>query len=177
MFNSSLLNLATVGIFEPKISTDYPRILHFGPKFFQSYHTWPDVKFTHGFNLAKNSTHARKVLIESVSYACKALEGGKLLHWELGNEPDLYSTSAQGPVRPPSWNEQWYVRQWLHWTREIRSAMKKSCPELATKEKYTYVLPVKRSVSSFLTSNVDTTLHRSQAPAQRSIPSSHGKMV
>lgn len=128
-----------MGIVIPDISPDYPRILHFGPKYFESYHTWPDVKFVHGFNLGKNSTHARKVLIESVSYACKALEGGKLLHWELGNEPDLYPTSAQGPVRPPTWNDKWYVRQWLHWTRAIRDAMEEACPELATDENYTCV--------------------------------------
>lgn len=132
--------MATVGIYIPSISTDYPRILHFGPSFFESYHTWPAVKFTHGFNLAKNSSHARKVLIESVPYACKALEGGRLLDWELGNEPDLYSTSSQGPVRPPNWNPKWYVRQWLHWSTAIRAKMAQACPNLATDENYTYVL-------------------------------------
>ena len=93
----------------------------------------------HGFNLGRNSTAARRSVIESVPYACKALQKGRLLYWELGNEPDLYSTSSQGPVRPPTWNERWYVHQWLHGTREIRAAMKKPCPNLATKEKYKYV--------------------------------------
>ena len=137
IFNSSLLSLATIGIFNDSISPDYPTTLTFGPKFFQSYHTWPDVKFTHGFNLGRNSTAARHALIESVPYACKALEGGRLLHWELGNEPDLYSTSSQGAVRPPNWNEKWYVHQWLHWSRKIHAAMEKPCPNLATPEKYT----------------------------------------
>ena len=141
IFNSSLLNLATIGIFNDTISPDYPTTLTFGPKFFQSYHTWPDTKFTHGFNLGRNSTAARKALIESVPYACKALEGDRLLYWELGNEPDLYSTSSQGPVRPPSWNERWYVRQWLHWSREIHAAMEEPCPRLAEEANYKYYAP------------------------------------
>lgn len=120
IFNSSLLSLATIGIFNPAISTDYPTTLTFGPKFFQSYHTWPDTRFVHGFNLGRNSSAARKALLESVPYVCKALEGGKLLDWELGNEPDFYSTSAQGPVRPPSWDEKMYVGEWLHWTYVCR---------------------------------------------------------
>jgi hypothetical protein len=140
IFNSSLLDRATIGIIDPAKSKDYPTTLTFGPIYFQSYHTWPDVKFTHGFNLGRNSTAARKALIQSVPYACKALEEGRLLYWELGNEPDLYSTSSQGPVRPPSWNERWYVRQWLHWTRQIHQAMEKACPNLASKEEYKSVL-------------------------------------
>lgn len=135
IFYSSLLDLATVGIFDPEISPDYPTTLTFGPKYFESYHTFPDVNFVHGYNLGRNSSAARNALIESVPYACKALRDGKLLYWELGNEPDLYSTSAQGAVRPPNWNERWYVRQWLHWTREIREAMEDPCPSLA---KYKY---------------------------------------
>lgn len=140
IFNPSLKE-ATVGVYHPSRSTDYPTTLHFGPSFFQSYRTWPGVKFIHGFNLAKNSSHARKALIESVPYACKALEDGRLLYWELGNEPDLYSVSAQGPVRPPSWNEKDYVREWLHWSRAIRSKMAKSCPNLASKKNYQYYAP------------------------------------
>ncbi|KAK3718842.1 hypothetical protein LTR37_004758 [Vermiconidia calcicola] len=109
IFNSSLLDLATVGIFDPEISPDYPTTLTFGPKYFESYHTFPDVNFVHGYNLGRNSSAARNALIESVPYACKALRDGKLLYWELGNEPDLYSTSAQGAVRPPNWNERCYI--------------------------------------------------------------------
>ena len=130
-----------MGIYHPSRSTDYPTTLHFGPSFFEGYQTWPDTKFLHGYNLAKNSTHARKALIESVPYACKALEDGKLLHWELGNEPDLYSISSQGPVRPPNWNEKDYVHEWLHWSRAIRAAMEEPCPDLAAKAEYTYYAP------------------------------------
>lgn len=135
------LDVASVGIFNTNISSDYPTTLTIGPKYFESYQTWPDTKFVHGFNLGRNSTAARRALLDSVPYACKALKGGKLLYWELGNEPDLYKTSAQGPVRPPSWDEQDYVDEWLHWTRAIRASMRKSCPTLAAGKRYKYYAP------------------------------------
>ena len=140
IFNSSL-DVATVGIVQPALSPDYPTILTFGPSYFESYQTWPRTKFIHGFNLGRNTSAARSALIESVSYACKALEGGKLAFWELGNEPDLYKTSAQGPVRPPTWSEQDYVDQWLFYTRAIRADMENACPDLATDALYKYYAP------------------------------------
>lgn len=111
IFNSSL-DVATLGIYNDTISPDYPTTLTIGPSFFESYATWPDTRYTHGFNLGRNSTTARQALLDSVPYACRALDDGRLLHWELGNEPDLYKTSAQGPVRPAWWNEQDYVDEW-----------------------------------------------------------------
>jgi hypothetical protein len=133
VFNESL-DVAIVGIVQPEISADYPTIIHIGPKWFQSYRTWPDVKYVHGFNLGRNSTVAREGLIDSAPYACNALKGGRLLNWELGNEPDLFSSNG---ARPPSWNPEWYVRQWLHWTRRIYDAMTGPCPKLA---EYKYVI-------------------------------------
>jgi len=97
---------ALVGIVDPAKSPDYPTTITIGPAYFESYHTWPGTKYIHGFNLGRNSTTARAGLIDSVPYACKALQDGRLLYWELGNEPDLYKTSAQGPVRPSNWTEQ-----------------------------------------------------------------------
>ncbi|KAI7593471.1 glycoside hydrolase family 79 protein, partial [Hortaea werneckii] len=135
------LDVASVGIFNTNISSDYPTTLTIGPPYFESYQTWPDTKFIHGFNLGRNSTTARQALVESVPYACEALQNGKLLYWELGNEPDLYKISAQGPVRPPSWNERDYVDEWLHWTQEIREAMRKPCPRLASRKNYKYYAP------------------------------------
>ncbi|KAK3112327.1 hypothetical protein LTR53_011508 [Teratosphaeriaceae sp. CCFEE 6253] len=105
VFNKSQ-TVTEIGIVDPAKSPDYPTTLTIGPSYFESYSTWPDTKFIHGFNLGRNSTVARQGLIDSVPYACKALEGGKLLHWELGNEPDLFKTSAQGAVRPATWTEQ-----------------------------------------------------------------------
>ncbi|KAK5681570.1 hypothetical protein LTS10_006103 [Elasticomyces elasticus] len=105
VFNASQ-DVTEIGIVDPAKSPDYPTTLTIGPSYFESYQTWPGTKFIHGFNLGRNSTVARQGLIDSVGYACKALEGGKLLHWELGNEPDLFKTSSQGPVRPANWTEQ-----------------------------------------------------------------------
>lgn len=138
IFNASLTESATVGIVIPDISPDYPSILHFGPVYFEGYHTWPDTKFVHGFNLGRNSTEARKALIDSVPYACKALKDN-LLNWELGNEPDLF-TRPGGP-RPPSWDEQDYVDQWVYYTRQIRDKMRQACPEMASGEEYKYYAP------------------------------------
>ena len=140
VFNKSL-GVASVGIVNPNISADYPTTLTIGPAYFESYETWPDTRFVHGFNLGRNSTVARQGLIDSVPYACKALEGGKLLHWELGNEPDLFKTSAQGHVRPANWTEQDYVNEWLYWTRAIKAAMQDACPDLASNANYTYYAP------------------------------------
>lgn len=140
IFNKSL-DVAEVGIVQPSISPDYPTILTIGPKYFESYLTWPDTRYVHGFNLGRNSTVARQGLIDSVPYACHALQGGRLLHWELGNEPDLYKTSAQGHVRPMNWTEQDYVDEWLHWSGAIRQAMEGPCPDLASNENHTYYAP------------------------------------
>ena len=139
IFNKSL-DVASIGIVDPSRSPDYPTTLTIGPSYFESYETWPDVKFVHGFNLGKNSSTARQALLDSVPYACEALRE-KLLFWELGNEPDLYKTSAQGPARPRNWTEQDYVNEWHTWTRAIKLEMEKACPELAEDDKYRYYAP------------------------------------
>ncbi len=77
--------------------------------------------------LGGNSTAGWQTLLDTVSLACKALAGGKLYMLEYGNEPDLFSTSAQGPVRPPGWNESTYVSQYLNGTRKIKELLKQSC--------------------------------------------------
>ncbi|KAI9693905.1 MAG: hypothetical protein M1822_003176 [Bathelium mastoideum] len=141
IFNSSL-SVATVGIIQPNLSTDYPTILTFGPSYFESYTTWPDTRFSHGFNLGRNSTAARTALLDSVPYACEALgQDGRLNVWELGNEPDLYKTSAQGIVRPASWTEQDYVNEWLNLTGQIKETMAQNCSNLTTAEEYLYMAP------------------------------------
>ncbi|TKA76148.1 hypothetical protein B0A49_03722 [Cryomyces minteri] len=112
LYDSSL-KTATFGIVNANRSVDYPTSLSVGPSYFESYTTWPNTKFIHGFNLGKN-----------------ALESGRLLYWELGNEPDLFKTSAQGIVRPASWNEQDYVSEWLNGTRSIKAVLARACPDL-----------------------------------------------
>lgn len=135
LYNASL-PVATNGTINPAKSADYPTILYIGPSFFESYATWPDVKFSHGFNLGLggNNSVGWETLLETVPLACAALGGGKLFAWEYGNEPDLFSTSAQGPVRPANWNESTYVSQWLNGTRAIKAAVAESCPDLVSVE-------------------------------------------
>ncbi|KAJ9315701.1 CAZyme family GH79 [Paecilomyces variotii] len=144
------LKSATYGTIVPSKSTDYPTILSIGPSYFESYATWPGTKFSHGFNLGKNGSEGTDTLLATVPLACKALQGGKLAYWELGNEPDLYKTSAQGPVRPSNWTEKDYVDEWLTKTRLIKSALEKSCPDMVNDSKYQYIAPSFAGVSNSL---------------------------
>ncbi|KAF2015862.1 glycoside hydrolase family 79 protein [Aaosphaeria arxii CBS 175.79] len=142
VFNASL-ETATYGIYIPEISEDYPRILSIGPSFFESYEAWsPDVKFIHGFNLARNTSADVKSVIDSVPYACKAIGQNNILFWEIGNEPDLFKTSSQGVMRPPSWNESDYVREWEGRINGVKAALKEHCGETwMSKERFKWIAP------------------------------------
>lgn len=117
----------------PSVSNDFPYIVTIGPSFFESYETWPGVKFSHGFNLGKNGTAGMNTLLATVPLACKALSDGKLAYWELGNEPDRYKNASTYAVRPASWNESDYVSEWLPKARIIKRQLAKSCPGMADK--------------------------------------------
>ncbi|KAF6825665.1 glycoside hydrolase family 79 protein, partial [Colletotrichum musicola] len=125
------LPYAVNGTYDFDRSRDYPTTIDIGPSFFESYRTFPNTKFTHGFNLGlgANRSEGWDTLKATVPLACKAIGKDNLDVWEYGNEPDLFSTSAQGPVRPPSWNESNYVDQWLQGTREIASILASACPD------------------------------------------------
>ena len=129
------LKVATNGTFTSN-SQDYPTILSIGSSYFESYSTWPDVQFVHGFNLANNGSVGYNTLVATVPLACNALSGAKLFAFELGNEPDLYKTSAQGATRQSSWNEQTYVNEWLNKTRLIKSLVNSNCSS-----RYGYIAP------------------------------------
>ena len=129
------LEVATNGTYTSK-SADYPTILSIGKSFFESYSTWPGVQFVHGFNLGKNDSAGYDTLVATVPLACDALSDGKLLAFELGNEPDLFKTSAQGIVRPTTWNEQGYVTEWLNKTRLIQTLISSNCSAA-----YSYIAP------------------------------------
>lgn len=124
---------ALIGTVDPRRSPDYPTTIEIGPAYFESYNTWPGFKFSHGLNLGLggNRSTGWETLVETAPLVCKTLGNGKLYTWEYGNEPDLFSVSAQGPVRPSTFNESTYVWQWLNGTREIRSQVKKHCPNVA----------------------------------------------
>jgi hypothetical protein len=137
------LPYALNGTINPARSEDYPTTVTIGPSYFESYSTWKDVKYYHGFNLGLggNSSRGWQTLLDTVPLACKALSDGKLYVWGYGNEPDLYSISAQGPVRPPDWDEAAYVSQWLNGTRQIKALLEEHCPELAGEDSYGYMAP------------------------------------
>ncbi|KAK3388162.1 hypothetical protein B0T20DRAFT_110755 [Sordaria brevicollis] len=142
LYNASL-SYGLNGTIDPKRSSDYPTTIFIGPSFFESYNTFKNTKFIHGFNLGLggNRTSGWQTLLDTVLLACKALGGGKLFAWTYGNEPDLFSTSAQGPVRPPSWNEAEFVDQWLNGTRKIHELLEKNCPDMAKNGTYGYIAP------------------------------------
>jgi hypothetical protein len=100
--------------------------------------------------LGGNNSAGWETLLETVPLACKALGGGKLLWWEYGNEPDLFSTSSQGPVRPPTWNESTYVAQWLNATHAIKTQLSKACPNMLSNKTYGYMAPSFAGVSNHL---------------------------
>lgn len=146
LFDSSQKQ-ALVGIVDPNRSPDYPTTITVGPAYFESYNTWPGFKYSHGLNLGLggNRSSGWQTLVDTVPLACEALGGGKLYMWEYGNEPDLFGISAQGPVRPSTWNETGYVQQWLNGTKEISTQVKKYCPKLSEPK---YMAPSFAALSS-----------------------------
>lgn len=155
LYNASL-KTSLVGIVDPDRSPDYPTTIHIGPSYFESYDTWRDVKFSHGFNmgLGGNRSEGWQTLVDTVPLVCKALSHGKLYTWEYGNEPDLFSTSSQGPVRPPTWNESTYVWQWHNATREIKKQVRKTCPDLAAKGEPRFMAPSNAGTSNALNATI-----------------------
>lgn len=129
--------MATIGIYNTLRSSDYPSELTIGLAYFESYHTLPGTRFSHGLNMAMAINAAgRQTLLDSVPLACNALspdEHGspRLYTWEFGNEANLYSTSAQAVVRPKTWSNEDYVAEWLNGTRLIIDLLQEHCPGLA----------------------------------------------
>jgi len=132
-----ILNFATP-------TADQPANLTFGPKFFDSYHTWPDASFVHGFNLKYNTSDDRAALLAQVPYACASLRN-QLIGWELGNEADLYAVVFPGvnatrfpAARSSSWKESDYAGQWREWSEAIDMAVQEYCPDVAAADDYWY---------------------------------------
>jgi len=105
------------GILNPNISSDYPVDITIGPAYYESYQTWPGVRFTHGFNLG--NTSVRAATIASAPHVCKTLKG-KVDSWEIGNEPDLFWLTGQ---RTQDYTEAQYVGEWNAMRRDLQSAM------------------------------------------------------
>ncbi|KAK4247188.1 hypothetical protein C7999DRAFT_32360 [Corynascus novoguineensis] len=146
------LPYALNGTYDPARAEDYPTTITIGPSYFESYNTWKDVKFSHGFNLGLggNRSSGWQTLLDTVPLACKALGDGKLYIWEYGNEPDLFSTSAQGPVRPANWSEAAFVSQWHNGTRQIKALLQEHCPETLEQDGYGFMAPSFAGVNNHL---------------------------
>ncbi|KAK6074180.1 beta-glucuronidase [Seiridium cupressi] len=130
------------GIVNTTRSADYPTTITIGPSFFDAYNAWPKVKFSHGFNLGgNNDSRVLDTLNQTVPLACNALSNGNIYLWEYGNEPDLFATSAQGPVRPANYNESDYVNEWQKGTHTIRELLEQYCPDLLSNDTYGYLAP------------------------------------
>ena len=128
-----------------KTASQNPTVLEYGGPFFESYQTFPNTKFIHGFNLAKQGEGYRRNLYGGAVVACNALKGGKLLYWELGNEPDMYAVAstpaANGNVRPKSWNDAAFATEWLNVTRELKQQMGFTCKDMVTTDAYKFIAP------------------------------------
>lgn len=120
----------------PDIAEDYPRYLTIGPSYFESYATFPDTKYIHGFNMGQNGSIGMESLLATAPLACKALRDGRLEYWELGNEPDQFTTTDRGTRRPADWDEEDYVEEWLEKTTAIRKRMEETCPRHMAGRKY-----------------------------------------
>lgn len=133
---------ALVGSVDPSRSPDYPTTISIGPSYFDSYTTWPGFSYVHGLNLGKNGTVGHDTLVATVPLVCQHLAAtDRLAYWQLGNEPDLFKTSAQGPVRPSWWSEADYVDEYLNKTRIIRQLVQEHCPEVIDQDKLKYQAP------------------------------------
>ncbi|KAH9892973.1 glycoside hydrolase family 79 protein [Xylariomycetidae sp. FL2044] len=149
------LPVALNGTFNTSRSEDYPTTIEIGPSFFESYGTWPNARFSHGFNMGGNHDDRQwQTLLDTVPLACKSLGRDGLYWWEYGNEADLFATSAQGPVRPESYNESDFVAEWLNGTRAIKAVIEQACPDMVSNETYGYLAPSFAGTSNHLSASL-----------------------
>ncbi|KAH8926626.1 glycoside hydrolase family 79 protein [Atractiella rhizophila] len=118
-----------------------------GPKFFDSYNSFPDTKYTFGFNQARNDASGANTLQKVVGLACKAIGVDNLEVFEFGNEPDLFSNNG---YRSSSYNEANYVAEWKNNTGIIRGLLQSACPEFISQDVYGYMGPSLSSPGSKL---------------------------
>lgn len=120
------------GTYNSSRSNDYPTTIYLGASFFESYQTWPGVKFSHGFNLAEGGRSAEgwQALVDTAPLACKAIGRDNFYAYEYGNEPNNFVRKYWATSRPPNWGSKEFVYEWHNGTKEIRRLMREHCPDL-----------------------------------------------
>jgi hypothetical protein len=151
LLNTSLSGAIT-GTYNMSKSADYPTTIEYGTAFWSSYGTFSDTRYIHGLNLGKSGQNSgyRSNLLQAVASGCKRLEDSGILFWELGNEPDLYKTSAQGPVREATYDEAAYVKEWIDLAQAVEAQVSTACPGLTRKGRFKMIAPSFAGVSNSL---------------------------
>jgi hypothetical protein len=120
------LTVAYNAIYNTSVTVDQPQVVEIGDKFFESFETWPNTKFSFGFKLGTvNETENLESVIGLAEIVCKFLGNEKLFSLEYGNEPDRGVIVG---ARPQGYGDEEYVREWLFGTRRIDHAMRQACP-------------------------------------------------
>jgi hypothetical protein len=83
----------------------------------------------------------------------------------MGNEPDLFKTNPPGGVRPASWTEADYIKEWQEKRDKVKTAIMKSCGEdWGSDEKYQWIAPsfagLKNSLDPLKTWNAGLKNHK-----------------
>jgi hypothetical protein len=127
------------GVINESRSPDYPSYIEIGDKFFESFLTWPDTKFSFGLNFGgNNDSRAYSSTLKIAPLLCKTLGVSRFWGLEYGNEADQYASRSY--VRKGNWNESEYVAEWLNGTRAIQKEISRACPEFGT-EAVSYLGP------------------------------------
>jgi len=92
-----------------------PSNVSIGPAFYEGFSNFPGALYTYQTNLAHNDSDALQNALAMARQGVDAI-GDSLESLEIGNEVDLYP--VQG-VRPPSYNNADYVREWLSYAEAI----------------------------------------------------------
>jgi hypothetical protein len=74
-----------------------------------------------GINLEQNDPSWARVYGEEAVRLARKTPGARLLGFEFGNEPDLYSTETHAPGRPAGYSWQGVVKDWQGYIRAFKS--------------------------------------------------------
>ncbi|PQE27103.1 beta-glucuronidase protein [Rutstroemia sp. NJR-2017a WRK4] len=109
---------AIIATFSPS-SPDQPSALTIGPKFMESFHTFPSgTKYIFGLNFGDGDAGLDQTVLEAAGPVGSL--GDSLYAFEIGNEVDGW---PGGSRRPANWTVQAYVTQFLQYATAIDSSV------------------------------------------------------